>query len=125
MEITGRLTADASVKTLKDQRQVVTFFVALNNRYRTKEGELKDMTAFISCSYWKSTAIATHLVKGGIVTVQGNIGINAYKSMDGDFHAYLTFHVNTIQLLSKSRRGAGSTMEALQPQPETVDDLPF
>lgn len=37
MEITARLTADAHVNTLKDERQVVHFNVAINDSYKPKD----------------------------------------------------------------------------------------
>ena len=37
MEITARLTADAKVNTLKDERQVVNFTIAINDSYKPKE----------------------------------------------------------------------------------------
>ncbi len=52
MEITARLTGDAKLSTLKDERQVVNFNVAVNDSYKTKDGELKKVTTYFQCSYW-------------------------------------------------------------------------
>jgi single-strand DNA-binding protein len=36
MEITARLTGDAKISTLKNDRQVVNFSVAINDSYKSK-----------------------------------------------------------------------------------------
>jgi single-strand DNA-binding protein len=39
MNITGRVTRDAQVRTLSDSRQVVNFSVAINESYKNKKGD--------------------------------------------------------------------------------------
>ena len=122
MEITGRITGDAQVKKLKDDRELVVFTVVINNHFKTKAGEKKEDATFINCSYWVSTKIAGILKKGSIVTVTGSIGVNAYKTNDGEYHAHLTFHCNYIKLIGSTKSIAAPTGT---PTPETVEDLPF
>lgn len=52
MEIVGRLTADATVNTLKDERKVVNFSVAVNDSYKAKGNEQPvKVTNYFNCSY--------------------------------------------------------------------------
>ncbi|PQJ13006.1 single-stranded DNA-binding protein [Flavipsychrobacter stenotrophus] len=126
MEITGRLTADAQVRKTKDNRELVAFTIALNNRYKTKAGEVKDDATFISCSYWVSTKIATILKKGSIATVGGCIGLNAYKTNDGEYHAQLTFHCDHIKLIGAAKNTIPASVTAgSDNQQKPDDDLPF
>ena len=67
MELTGRLTADAKVSTLKDERKVVNFSIAINDRYKTANGEVKEITTIINCAYWVNPNIAPYLSKGTLV----------------------------------------------------------
>lgn len=124
--ITGRITADAQVKTLKDKRQLVSFCVAKNRAY-ISHGEKREETSFYNCAYWVSTKVAGILTKGSIVSVTGHTGINAYKGMDGEYHASLTFHVNHIDVLH--HRNKKTPLEQTAPFTEdsgtTKDDLPF
>ncbi len=104
MEITGRLTADAKVTTLKDERQVVNFTIALNDFYKPKGStEAKKIATYIQCSYWVNSKIAQHLNKGALVELYGRIGVNAYTNIEGAARASLTFHVNNIKIHSKSK----------------------
>ena len=128
MEITARVTADAKVNTLKDERQVVNFNVAINDSYKPKDGsEIKKMATFIQCAYWINPAIAKHLTKGTLVELYGRIGVNAYKDMQGEPKATLTFHVNNIKMHGKGKpteaedKTAIAAAEIIQP----LEDLPF
>lgn len=55
MEVTGRLTADAVVRTVSGDRKVVGFSIAINDTFRSN-GEQKKITTFIDCSYWLNTS---------------------------------------------------------------------
>ena len=52
MNIIGRLTRDAEVRNLPNQKQVVNFSVAINENYRNKQGEWIEQTTFFDCAYW-------------------------------------------------------------------------
>ncbi len=126
MEITGRLTADAEVKTTKNQKQVVAFTVVVNDYFKPKDGEAKEFDEYFNCSYWLSTKIADSLLKGTIVTVTGRVWLNQYKGKDGENHAQLAFHVNTIKIIAKGGKKTNSQPVAvIAGTPQTKDDLPF
>jgi single-strand DNA-binding protein len=95
MEITGRVTADAKVNTLQDDRQVVNFTIAINDYYKPKGStEGKQLTTYVNCSYWISSKIADRLTKGVLVQLYGRVGVQAYNNMEGNARASLTFHCN-------------------------------
>ena len=78
MLVIGRITKDASISVLKDERQVVHFSIAVNDYYKPKgRSEPLKFTTYISCSYWISTRIAERLRKGSLVEVSGRIFVNA------------------------------------------------
>ncbi|OJW84497.1 MAG: hypothetical protein BGO69_10920 [Bacteroidetes bacterium 46-16] len=124
MEIIGRVTKDAQVRKLKDGRELVAFSIAINDYYKTKSGENREETTYINCSYWVNVKAAELLRKGGIVSLFGRIGLNAYKSMDGDFHAHLTFHVNAFKVIAQQKKGASVEHEPAAAGAST-EDLPF
>lgn len=124
MELTARMVKDAEVKRTKDNRELVAFTVVINDRYKSKDGEKKEESTFFNCSYWLSTDIAKHLKKGMIVTLFGRVGLNAYKTKDGDYYSHLTFHANYIKIVAgvKSIVAADTATEGT---PASKDDLPF
>lgn len=68
MELIARLTKDAVVKNVKDDRQVVEFTVVENYSFKGKDGEWKEIPTFLKCSYWLSPKVAQHLTKGSDVS---------------------------------------------------------
>lgn len=125
MNIIGRITADAKVKTLKDGRELVEFSVAVNRYYKPKGQEQGVNTAtYFNCSWWKSTGIAERLRKGSLVEVSGGLTVNAYTDLQGNAKASLNFHVDTISI-----HHAAKATTPVVPEPaeitEPVDDLPF
>jgi len=124
MEIlVGRVTADAKVYTLKDERQVVNFSIAVNDSYKPKgSNEAKKVVRFFKCGYWLNAGMAKYLSKGALVELSGRIGVDSYKDMQGEAKASLTMHVNSIKLHGSPKGEAGRP--AAQP-PAPTDDLPF
>ncbi len=99
MEIIGRLTADSTVKKIGDNKQVVNFSIAMNETYKPKDGEKREITTYVDCSYWLDAKRAQWLKKGAMVVLTGRIGTNAYVDKKGEAVARLTFHVNDINIL--------------------------
>ena len=127
MEMTARLTGDAKLSTLKNDKQVVNFTVAINDNYKAKcSSEITKVVTYVQCDYWVNPNIAKYLTKGILVELQGRVGVNAYTSKDGEAKASITFHVNTIKLHgSKSVKNTIPIEEKEEAVLDAKDDLPF
>ena len=127
MEMTARLTGDAKISTLKNDRQVVNFSVAINDSYKAKgSNEVTKVVTYVQCDYWVYPGVAPYLTKGTLVELQGRVGVNAYIGKDGEAKATLTFHVNTIKLHGKaSAKDEAPVKENATAILEPADDLPF
>ena len=123
----ARLTADSKVNLLKDGRQVTNFSIALNSSFKTKEGELKKTTTYVSCAYWINSNIAKILTKGTLVELGGSIGVNIYTDRRGEAKFTLTFHVNQIKFPGHPDAHKIIPVSVQQPadQEPIVEDLPF
>lgn len=121
MELVGRITKDASIVTLKDNRKVVNFTLVVNDYYKQKGSEKGvQTTLFINCSYWISTAISERLTKGSIVELNGRLYLNAYTSHEGEANASLNCHVNSIKVHTSSKQ----TEPKLKEEPAS-EGMPF
>jgi len=121
MVLIGRITQDATVKTLKDKRQVVNFAIAINDFFKPKgAAEGTTITTFYNCSYWISTKIAPRLTKGSLVEIQGRITVNAYTGLNGEPKASLNCHVNAVTVHQHIKTGVVPAHKE-----EVADDLPF
>lgn len=127
MEMTARLTGDAKISSLENDKQVVNFSVAINDNYKAKgSSEVTKVVTYVQCDYWVNPGIAQYLTKGVLVELQGRIGVNAYKGNDGEPKANLTFHVNAIKLHGKSGFKNEMPAEAIAASVlEPSEDLPF
>jgi len=131
IQFTGGLTADATVKTIEDERQVVNFSVAINDYYKPKDAEEgKQLTTFINCAYWINTKIAGVLKKGAVVEIAGRLFTEAYLS-GNEPKASLNCHVNHIKIHSgKSTSVKENETEKVNNTSQTdnaepADNLPF
>lgn len=125
MEFTGRITADAKISTVKGDKEVVNFSVAINDRYRPKgSAETKEFVTYIKVAWWMGAGIAKILKKGAILTVSGRLYINAYNDLQGNAKASINCHASEIKLVQFKK-----TEQTQEPQPadiiEPVADLPF
>ena len=127
MTITGRLTADATVNTTKDERKVVNFSVAINDSYKPKEGERVKVTAYCNCTYWISEKVAQYLTKGTWLELNGRIYVTPYVSKSGEARASLNCHVSNIKFLAKPKEVEviGRPSEATEVASPNGDDMPF
>lgn len=135
MEITGRVTAKAEVASIKGDKKVVRFTVAVNDSYRMGE-ERREITNFFDCAYFRNEGIAEYLTKGAIVQIFGRVGVNAYMGKDGEAKGRLTFHVSEIKLFGGSASSSAKPAQLSEfsvsaeqktegKKEEETDDLPF
>ncbi|MEJ7829320.1 MAG: single-stranded DNA-binding protein [Segetibacter sp.] len=126
MTIVGRITKDAVVNQLKDEREVVNFSIAVNDYYKPKNGEGVQLTAYYNCSYWISSKMAANLKKGTLVEVTGRIYVTSYGGADGTAKASLNCHVNNIKIHAWAKDAEViSTSSNIATKKEDDDDLPF
>ncbi|MDV3574689.1 single-stranded DNA-binding protein [Elizabethkingia anophelis] len=129
--IIGRVTKNAEIKNISNDRQVVNFSVAINDSYITKQGEHIKQATFYNCSYWISTKIAEFLTKGTLVELFGRTTSNAWIGRNGEVHSRLNFHTSKIKLhggRKKNDQPIGNTTSTIENKAfadESEDDLPF
>ncbi|WP_116787870.1 single-stranded DNA-binding protein [Flavobacterium psychrotrophum] len=123
MTIIGRVTRDAEVRNLSNNKSVVSFSVAVNHDYKAKNGERVTQTEFFDCAYWFSTGVAQYLTKGSLVELSGRVSARAWMGNDGEPKAGLNFTTTDIKLhgggKNETEPQAGqqqSQQQAQQPQ---------
>lgn len=107
MEITGRVTADAVVRSAGD-KEVLSFSIAVNDRYKTAgSSDYKEVTAFINCSYWIAVKAGQWVKKGAVVLLNGRLGMHVYINSNGNPIGSIDFHVNAISIIAFAKRSSG------------------
>jgi single-strand DNA-binding protein len=129
MNIIGRLTRDAEVRTVSQDKEVVNFSVATNDSYKNKQGERVEQTTYFDCAYWISAKVAKILTKGALVELSGRVYARAWQGNDGEPHAGLNFHTSQIKLYGGGKKAqtveATNTTNGEKTAKQVEDDLPF
>ena len=129
MEITGRITADATLHKVNSDKQVVNFSIAINDSYKPKNSsEVKEIVTYIDCSYWLNSKSAEWLKKGALVQLFGRIGLSVYSSSDGKALGRLTFHTNNVKILVFAKKVQGNNNSSASSnivQEKEPSDIPF
>ena len=103
MELTGRLVADATIRAVNADKNVTGFTVAVNRRYKA-QGEQREETSFVDCTYWRGEGIAPYLTKGMVEHLSGFMTAQPWVSRDGEAMASLKFRTDEITMLSASSK---------------------
>jgi len=114
MTIIGRVTRDAEVRSLSNNKSVVSFSVAVNHDYKARNGERVTQTDFFDCAYWFSIGVAQYLTKGSLVELAGRVSARAWMGNDGESKAGLNFNTTDIKL-----HGGNNKAETQATQPQT------
>jgi single-strand DNA-binding protein len=118
--LVGRLTRDPEVKNTTTGRAVATFTLAVDRRFKNKDGQKE--ADFIPIVVWGKQAefVGQYLSKGSQIGVSGRLQVRSYDAQDGQ-RRYVTEVVgDEINFISSSRKDATSGYQ--QPSGSRADD---
>jgi len=100
----GRMTAEP--KTGGNSPLNYAFFtIALNNKYRDKNGAVQEHTEYINISCFGKTAdiVSEYATKGDLVFIEGNI-VSRNINTNGIKMQKIEVHGNKVRILNSPRR---------------------
>lgn len=118
----GRLTKIPDIRQTNTGKNVCTFTLAVNRRYKDADG--KTTADFFPVQAWEKLAelCARYLDKGSKVFVSGELRNRSYEAKDGTKRTVTEIIANEVEFLSPKG-------ETIPPQAEWQDiddnDLPF
>jgi single-strand DNA-binding protein len=132
LNVSGNLTADAIERNVNGSI-VVAFTIASNERYKTKQGELKENVTFVRCAVWNRPELAKLLYKGRAINATGVLKINRYKDSSDEPQINIDMRVSFLQVFGKGKKNEIVTDTHTTELPEitnedtfeAVRDLPF
>ena len=131
ISIIGNVTNDAEVRNFEGSKSVINFDVAVNERFKDKNGQKQERTSYIRCAMWRdATTIAQYITKGTKLYVEGSPDADAYINKEGKAVGNIKINVREIEFLGGTKKteiqetGAGSSTEEVH-TPSANDDLPF
>jgi len=132
----GNLTRDPQLSYLPNQTAVVDFGLAVNRKWKSKEGEDREETCFIDCRAFgrQAETINKYLSKGRPVFVEGRLTFDSWTAQDGTRRSKHRVTVENFQFLpggpraaaGQTEEGAGGVPAERGPEEQTgADDIPF
>lgn len=112
----GHVTKDLELRYLANGDAVVSFQVALNERWTTKDGQKKERASFVTCVAWRNRALtlSQYVRKGSKLAIEGKLVEETWEK-DGERRSKLTVQVERSEFLdppSGDRRGTGTAPAA-------------
>jgi len=128
--LAGNLTRDPELKYIPSGTAVCKLGIAVSRKYRSKDGELREETAFINVEAWAKTAeyCGENLKKGAPIIVEGRLKMDSWEDKtSGQKRTAIKVSADRIQQISWEDRGGRASTPAPRPIEEPVpeDDIPF
>ena len=122
--LTGRLTRDPELRTTTTGKQVVSFTVAVQKRFKPQDDSQPD-ASFIDCVAWGQQAefLGNYGTKGRMVGVTGRLEQRRYQAQDGTNRNVVEVVVYDIQLLDRPRDDPQRETASGQADGSMADDV--
>lgn len=99
----GNLTRDPELRYLANGTAVANLRLAINRRYRTQNGELKEQVCFVTVVVWgkQAESCSQYLNKGRSVFVEGRLQSRSWETEDGQKRSVIEVRADRVQFLDK------------------------
>lgn len=126
----GNLTRDVETRHA-GASSISAFGIAINRRFRTKEGEPREEITFVDCEAWGKTGetIAQYVRKGQPLFVEGRLQLDQWTDKDGGKRSKLKVVVESFQFVGGKQDDApargNSRKPVVQHSPVDESSIPF
>ena len=106
----GNLTRDVEVKHLSGDNAVGNFGMAVNRKFKGRDGDMREEVTFIDCEAWGRTAevMGQYLAKGRPVFIEGRLKLDTWQDKnDGSNRSKLKVVVESFQFVDSRNDGGG------------------
>ena len=130
----GNLTRDPQLTYLPSETAVVEFGLAVNRKWKSREGENRDETCFVDCRMFgrRAEVINKYCKKGNPLFIEGRLTFDSWQAQDGTKRSKLRVTVENFEFIGgASGQGARQTeqnageADSQVEQNKDADDIPF
>ncbi len=102
VQLIGRLGRDPETRYTPTGRRVAHFSLAVDNRWKSEDGEIKESTEWINVEAWErlGEVCQEFLKKGSLVYVEGRLKTDKYED-NGGSRFFTKVVASTVQFLDK------------------------
>ena len=107
--LVGRLTRDPQLSYLPSKTPVCEIGLAVNNRWRDREGQTREDVCFIDCRCYgrQAETLNQYLSKGRQLLVEGRLELDQWETPEGQKRSRHRVFVQTFQFLDGGQGGQG------------------
>ncbi len=133
----GNVGKDPEVRYLEGNSKVATFRLATSEKYRDRDGNIREITEWHSVVTWRATAdlVEKYVRKGTQLYVEGRLRTRTWSDKSGNSRTSTEIISENLQLLGRAPerqetnvRPVQETVRPIQEVPapgDADDDLPF
>ena len=105
----GNVASEVALNTLPSGTKVADFRLAVNERFKDKEGNDAERTVFVTIETWAGLAETCfkYLAKGRSVLVEGRLKMDEWKTGEGENRSRLLVTAENITFLDKPNKQEG------------------
>lgn len=106
----GNLTRDVEVRSLPSGMTVAQFGLAVNERYKDREGGWQERANFIDCEMFgaRAEAFAKYMSKGSPAFIEGKLRLDQWEDKDGNKRSKLKVVAENFEFVGGRNDGGGS-----------------
>ncbi|HJS18663.1 MAG TPA: single-stranded DNA-binding protein [Anaerolineales bacterium] len=121
VQLIGRLGRDPESNFTPTGKKVAHFSVAVSNRWKSREGELKESTEWVNVEAWDrlGETCQEYLKKGSLVYIDGRLKTDKYED-SGETKYFTKVVAQMVQFLD-SRAGDSPAEQAVPSGEEELD----
>ena len=120
--LAGNLTRDPEIRYTQAGKAIADLNLAINRRYKTSSGELKEDTCFVNIVAWERQAelAGEYLRKGSSVLVEGSLRLDQWEA-NGEKRSRLRVVADRIQFLDRLKKAeVGDAPESGAPREQAA-----
>ncbi|MCE2882380.1 MAG: single-stranded DNA-binding protein [Planctomycetaceae bacterium] len=105
----GNLTRDVQLKSTSGNQSVAEIGLALNRKYKTKDGQDREEVTYVDCECWgpRAEVIAKYFSKGKPIFIEGRLKLDSWEDKDGQKRSKLRVVVDDFQFVEGRSGGGG------------------
>lgn len=132
----GNLTADPEIRTMPNGEQVANFTIALNEKYKAKDGNIVENVEYVRIVLYRRLAeiAGQYLTKGSQVYVEGRLKTRKWQDSNGQDRYTTEIQGDNLQMLgsrqdepkqAKASKAKPEPLSAMAEQDDFSDGIPF
>ncbi len=108
VQLIGNLGRDPELKNIPSGKKVCVFSMAVNRRWKDKEGEYQEVTDWFNIEAWERLAeiCGEYLKKGSLVFLEGRLQTDSYEE-EGNTRYFTKVIASQMQMLDRKGPEAG------------------